>query len=226
MKVAIGGGTPVELASIQDSPVAIAVDATSVYWVNIYEGTLMKVAIDGGTPVALASGLNNPNGVAVDATSIYWENSGDGTLMKMPLAGGTPTMLMWGSCHSGIAIDATNAYCAGAQIKKVALDGGEPVTLASTDNMADRIAVSGPTLYWTYISSSPCSGGVRSVSIDGGPVIDVVRSSCGPLGLAVDATAVYLADGGNLANTVTRVPIDGTAPVTIALQQFGADAVA
>ncbi len=34
MKVAIGGNTPITLASGQDYPRSIAVDATNVYWAN------------------------------------------------------------------------------------------------------------------------------------------------------------------------------------------------
>lgn len=42
-KVAKDGGAPIELISGQDNPVAITVDATSVYWINGFGGTVMKL---------------------------------------------------------------------------------------------------------------------------------------------------------------------------------------
>jgi hypothetical protein len=44
MKVPLGGGTPMTLASGQSSAGSIVVDATSVYWVNnTANGTVMKL---------------------------------------------------------------------------------------------------------------------------------------------------------------------------------------
>jgi hypothetical protein len=43
MKVPLAGGAPIELASDQMSPAGIAVDATSVSWVNEGGGTVMRL---------------------------------------------------------------------------------------------------------------------------------------------------------------------------------------
>jgi hypothetical protein len=81
MTVPLAGGTPVTLASGQQSIDSIAVDASGIYWVNSRStlGTVMKLALGGGTPVTLAAGQDLPFGLAVDSTSVYWATFNGGT---------------------------------------------------------------------------------------------------------------------------------------------------
>jgi hypothetical protein len=111
MKVPLVGGVPNVLASGQASPEAIAVDAKSVYWVNVGNNTVMKVRLSGGRPTTLAAGQDYPQGIALDAKSAYWVNFGNGTVMKVPRDGGPSTTLASGQ-HSpnSIAVDATGVY--------------------------------------------------------------------------------------------------------------------
>jgi hypothetical protein len=66
----------------------IAIDATSVYWIDsdLYTSKVMKVPMDGGTPTILASMDGHPSKVAVDDTSVYWVTRNTGSpdrLMKL-----------------------------------------------------------------------------------------------------------------------------------------------
>jgi hypothetical protein len=81
MKMPLGGGAAVTIASGQDSLADVAVDSANVYWTcgnNPYK--VMKAPIQGGSPVTLANGTGVALRIAVDATSVYW---GDLTSMAV-----------------------------------------------------------------------------------------------------------------------------------------------
>jgi hypothetical protein len=82
MKVPVNGGAATTLATAQGLPLGIALDTSSVYWINSGSGNVMKMPLDGGTPVVLASGQDLPTELVVDATSVYWINR-FGAVMKV-----------------------------------------------------------------------------------------------------------------------------------------------
>ena len=157
MKLPLGGGTiPTPLASYQVTPcaIAIAVDATNVYWTGS-SGTVMKVPVNGGTPTTLASGQDEPDAIAVDGTSVYWINSvrTNGAVMKLPLNGGAPTILAASQNYPyAIAVDSASVYWTtyyGGTVMKVSLDGGTTTVLVSGQNSPQDIAVDATSVYWT-----------------------------------------------------------------------------
>jgi hypothetical protein len=121
MKIALDGGAVSTLASGQNSPSAIAVNSTDLYWINdgntcaplggctgTTNGSVMALHLSDGTLTVLASGQHSPNSIAIDGASAYWTNYGNcqqdvilsdqpncpGTVLKVPLGGGSVTTLV------------------------------------------------------------------------------------------------------------------------------------
>jgi hypothetical protein len=130
-KVPIGGGKVTTLATGQ-SPEAVAVHGSHVYWVNGGDGTVNEVPVGGGSVTTLASGQSYPVSVAVDATHVYWVNVPDGTVNEVPLGGGSVTTLASGQLGAdAVAVDGTHVYWTNlGTVKEVPLTGGNVITLA------------------------------------------------------------------------------------------------
>src|SRR5262249_326144 len=87
-----GGATTVLVPSLAQ-PLALTVDATSIYFVD---GVGVRSApIGGGAPMNVWVGSANFSfeGIAVDSTHVYWTNSFDNTIRRGGLDGSMPTAM-------------------------------------------------------------------------------------------------------------------------------------
>ena len=208
MKVPADGGAPTTLASRQDFPSFIRVDATSVYWTTYYEGMsgelyrngyamVMRLPLDSSEPSTVASIWLSPGGsssdrrfggIAMDATSVYWAYEGmsrsdyvDGSILRASLADGSFT------------------------------------TLASEQWRPYQIEVDGSSVYWVNgTSQDDTDTTLMKMPLAGGAVTTLDASPSGHRAIALDATCVYWTSSDG---TVMKIPLEGGTPVTIASGQ-------
>ena len=101
----------------------------------------------------------------------------------------------------------------GGTVMKVALAGGNPVTLASGQVNPLAVAVGAADVYWTT-----STGTVMKAPIAGGAAVQVAAGPSGLTsftGLAADATSVYWATN----DSILKAPVGGGAPVQVATGQ-------
>jgi hypothetical protein len=228
---------PVVLATGSGPLVAggLAVDATSVYWVDSKGGRVLacKKTGCGLSPTVLASGQGGPSGIAVANGVAYWTNSDSGTVSFCSVngCGGTPTVLVSGlSSPGGIAALHSSVYFIEAgdsgSISSCPSSGCvSPTVIASVSGVL--VAVDAVNVYWTdgtEVSSCPLAG------CSGSPT--VLFSAKGATGIALDAANVYvttdLSGIDSAAGSVLSCSQSGCSgkPSTLATGQGGPMAIA
>jgi hypothetical protein len=218
-KVSLDGGAPILLASGQDSPVSLAVDATNVYWANrVIGGAIMQASkVDGSNPIVLhADGGDYPYSLTIDSQNVYWTSNntpsgqlGSGSVNLVPIDGGLVQTLTSAGEPSSVAVDANNIYFgdfgAWSCCNFSALDGigniwklpkgsTTPILLSSGQSQPQYVTIDSQNVYWTNYRN----GSVASVPIDGGVTTTLDSWGFCSGGVVVDPTSLYFSPCGDV----------------------------
>jgi hypothetical protein len=207
--VPIGGGVPKTLASNLDTPLALAVVGSTLYFtLDPYEsmtgGAVMSVSVSGGTPVTLATSQDQPASIAVGGGSVFWTDQTD--LMTSPVAPPSASSFAPGVYPYAVAVDSKNVYWTtglnGGGVMQEPLVGGSPIALASAQYYPNAIAVDAQNVYWT--TGQGGAGTVMKVAIGGGAPVALATGQAYPSGIALNSTSVFWVNFGD--GTIRSVP--------------------
>jgi hypothetical protein len=230
------GAGIVAIASGEPLPLDIAIDTTSVYWVDEGpssdcskpSGSVSKAPKGGGAVTVLAQGELSPVVLALDGTSAYWgDGCGSGRIRTAPLGGGavrelpTPSTTFF-TDHRFLAVDSRDVYFNDYGMLSIPKDGTAPEQGLPGDsyNFVEGLAVDSTGAYWTALVGG--TGGTNAVqsyvpSVGQVATIDIPPGS-GSLGaIALDDAWVYYVN--DLA--IARVPKAGGASSVLATRSRG-----
>jgi len=225
--MSLQGGGRSTLASGQDSPMAVALDATNLYWLETLccggggqPGRIKTMPKLGGTTTLVMDNLVSPWGrLAVDSGNVYWSEGGPmtgpngvGRIARAPLTGGSDTTVASGFLTEARLFLMTDqfVYVADAgTIKKLPITGGFPERLYAGPNGANYIAAlatNGSSLYF----ADSVSGTILRMSVNGGSITSLTGSAGMTTSLAVEGNTLYWLDG---QTTIKSMPASG-GPIT------------
>ncbi len=236
------GGVVETLAENQDSPGALAVDATTIYWVNDETGRVMRLPKDGqGKPKSI---LKSPGlaGLTVDADGLYLSRKlKKGEIRRADKDGGGASTVaskqaqpsricvlgdrvIWaGQIEEGDDEDEDGTPDgeqgkAGGYVRSAARAGGDVTTLAHGEGQISDLVMAGETTVW----SDAKSHSLRALLPGAGEPITLVEEQ-DVRGLAAAGGDVFWTSSGG---TLKRISASGGAPRVIAVDIPGAGAAA
>lgn len=212
------GGAVETLASDQDSPGAVTVDATSVFWINEAGGKVMRVPKDASEDPKMLFKADGLRSIALDEHSMYLSRKlKKGEIRKSDKEGGSPLTLAADQPHptdirllgglliwagqvepdddvNGDGIPDGEQGLTGGYVRSMPREGGALVTLALGEGEIVALAVGAGTAVW----ADGTSHRIRSQTMVAGEPTTLVEGQ-DVRGLAADgATVLWTTSGGTL----------------------------
>jgi hypothetical protein len=203
-KIPKAGGPVVALMPEADL-MAMAADATSVYWLAPRAGKVGKVGRAGGTPEVLAETHNIVRGMVADETDVYWAE--DDGVFRVSKAGGKAATVCPANLPDHLAIDGTHVYwyssLAGV-VYRAPKKGGTPAKVHADDqHTLHTIFLEGPDLFVAFGSENKLV--IQKVPKGGGKAATVTEGQETGVHFAADGSNVYWISEDN----VFKVPRNG-----------------
>jgi hypothetical protein len=205
--LAFGDVAPKTFASQQNYPRGLALDDTSVFWVNAGDapptanGEVRRQFFDSASGLAIVSSLDSPVAITVRAGAVFWTNDGDadntGYVMTSDITGTPAARIASNQSHPrGIAAGPTYVYWTNmgdGTIMRARPDGTEIARIASSRATPSDIAVDDTSLYWVEAGTPPdyADGRVIAANLDGTNMRTIDSAQKDPRRIALDDASVY-----------------------------------
>lgn len=231
-RVALSGGGAATMVSNLDKPGAVSADETNVVWTEPWR--IGRAPGNGGAATTLVSGIaDDMPRIAVSQAQVYVL---DGEYVKaVPLAGGSIEKVSaagngaigdFSVLPGDITADDNNVYwtmrdvTGSTTVRQLATTGGNAIVIAGAGGATNpqdcyrRIAVSGPTVYWSEGSTThPVGCVIRAVPVNGGSVTTLIDQDY-MVDFTVDGVHVYFSEFAT--NSIRRLPVGGGAGTLVA----------
>lgn len=210
-KVPKAGGPTVALMQEPDL-MAMAADASAVYWLAPRVGKVGKVPRGGGAPEVLAETTGIVRGMAIDDTDVFWaENE---AIYRVSKAGGKVATVVTAAVPDFLNVDGTHVYYYSTitgVILRAPKKGGAAVKVHSDDQHTfHTFFIDGPDLFVSFGAEKKME--IQRLPKTGGKPVTVVDGQDPASDFAIDGANIYWIT----EDDIFKVPRNGGASTKVA----------
>jgi hypothetical protein len=216
---------PATVANSLNRPVAVVIDATRVFWTDMFDGYLQEIGKAGGSSTTLADfGASDELAISSDSANLVWYSLVN--IMTIPTAGGKPSVVSSQGDLKGIAVDAdtvyflkegtwSGTYNKDGSVNKLSMQGGAVTQLAAGQDWPVAIAVDNDHVFWVAQGTVAGTGRIVRIPKTGGVLEELASQQSAPCGLALNASSIFWRTNCNEAvpgpGALMRAPKSGGA---------------